>query len=135
MAKQAAAERALAAKQAELAQLHADLDALADRAQVMARRSRRDFACTVAGLTHAIDFGTTTSAIVVCRPDGITVPVTSSPTADALEIPTAILVRNANSVVVGFQAVRMLATGLTVSGPISSATSARQIVRWSAGSP
>ena len=56
---------------------------------------------TTRGLGHAIDFGTSTSQIVVCRPDGGLVPIAERPVLESLSIPTAIWVRDDGSILVG----------------------------------
>jgi predicted GTPase/actin-like ATPase involved in cell morphogenesis len=59
---------------------------------------------TTKRLSHAIDFGTSTSAILVCRPDGTTIPVSDRSLYDSWSIPTAICVRPNGSVLVGSEA-------------------------------
>ena len=59
---------------------------------------------TTRGLAHAIDFGTSTSAILVCRPDGATIPVSDRHLYAGWSIPTAICVRLDGSVLVGMEA-------------------------------
>lgn len=58
---------------------------------------------TTRGLAHAIDFGTSTSAILIRRPDGSTVPV-SDITHGTWSVPTAISVRHDGSVLAGVAA-------------------------------
>jgi predicted GTPase/actin-like ATPase involved in cell morphogenesis len=57
---------------------------------------------TTKGLGHAIDFGTSNSAIVVCRPHGVTTPVPApGGTFGSWSIPTAVYVGPDGSVMVG----------------------------------
>jgi hypothetical protein len=57
---------------------------------------------TDAGLTHAIDFGTSMSAIVVCRPNGTLVPVADPGRPfEPPSIPSSVCVRDDGSVLVG----------------------------------
>jgi hypothetical protein len=59
---------------------------------------------TARGLAHAIDFGTSTSAILICRPDGTTIPVSDRRLYDSWSTPTSICVRPDGSVLVGAEA-------------------------------
>lgn len=58
---------------------------------------------TTPGLAHAIDFGTSTSSIVVCCPDGTTVPVADPdrPLDRVLSIPTAVCAAFDGTILVG----------------------------------
>jgi uncharacterized protein len=57
---------------------------------------------TAKGLGHAIDFGTSNSAIVVCQPDGVTTPVPApGGTFGSCSIPTSVYIGLDGSVLVG----------------------------------
>jgi uncharacterized protein (DUF302 family) len=56
---------------------------------------------TVRGLAHAIDFGTSTSEILICQPDGATIAVPDRRLYGASLVPTSIFVRRDGSVLVG----------------------------------
>jgi molecular chaperone DnaK (HSP70) len=59
---------------------------------------------TVRGLAHAIDFGTSTSEILICQPDGATIAVPDRRLYGASLVPTSIFVRRDGSVLVGTEA-------------------------------